>query len=135
MEHIRRAAALLVALSLCLPQRSCVNGDKVEIHYPLSSADSVLVFVVIVALYLLPLLVLLLSRYRVASLLAGIAAAGAGLYYVSYGATAAATTLLVGWYTYTAGIAIYLGVSLVQLTQLLLRGAAPRAEDPHAPPS
>ena len=120
MEHIRRLSALVIALSLLLPQRSCVSGDKVDVHYPLSNADSLFAIAVIAAVYLLPLLVLLLRRFRAASLLIGIAAAGVGLYFIGYGSTVVATTLLAGWYTYTFGSAIYLGASLFELERLLL---------------
>lgn len=120
METIRRISALVIALSLLLPQRSCVNGDQVDVHYPLSNADSLFAIAVIAAVYLLPLLVLLLRRFRLASLLVGIAAAGVGLYFVGYGSTVVATTLMAGWYTYSFGSLVYLGASLVQLKRVLL---------------
>lgn len=130
MEIIRRIAALLIALSLALPQRSCVNAGQVEIHYPLSNVDSVLTIIVIAAIYTLPLLLLLVPRFRMTALLAGIGVAGAGLYFVSYGASVVGTTLMVGWYTYTAGAVAYLGASLVQLWRaaMIQRAAKPGNE-------
>ena len=131
MEKIRRISALVIVISLVLPQRSCVNGGQLDIHYPLSSADSVLSVVVIAMFYVLPLIVLLFPRFRVASLVAGIAAVTAGLYYISYGATIAATSLMVGWYTYTLAAVAYLAASLFELAR------APRhllkADDPDEP--
>lgn len=124
METIRRLAALVIALSLALPQRSCVNGGVLEIHYPLSNVDSPWSILVIAALFTLPLLVLLLAhvapRFRLAALLLGIAAAGLGLYWISYAAWVVGTTMLAGWYSYTAGAVVYLAASLV----LLLRTTA-----------
>ena len=120
MESIRRISALVIALSLALPQHSCMNGGHLEIYYPLSNADAFLSIVVISALYMLPLIILLIPRFRVASLVAGIATAATGLYYISYGATIAATSLMVGWYTYTLGTVAYLLASLFQLKRALM---------------
>lgn len=124
METVRRVAALLVALSLALPQRSCMNGDVLEIHYPLSNVDSPLSFAIIVALFVLPLVLVLIPRFRTAILVLGIAAAGAGLYYISYGAWLVGTHLLMGWYVYTAGMLVYLIASLVQWMRVLRRDPA-----------
>ena len=115
LENIRRVSALAIALSLVLPQRSCVSGDQVAVHYPLSNVDSALSVALIASLYLLPLVVLLFARFRVTSLVLGIAAVAAGLYLFSYTSTLVATHLLIGWYTYTFGALAYLGASLVQL--------------------
>ena len=120
MESIRRISALLIALSLLLPERSCVNAGQTEIHYPLSNADSVWSVAVIVALYTLPLVFLLFARFRPAFLVAGIGVVVAGLYFISYGATIVATQLLVGWYTYTLGAVAYLFASLVELKRMLV---------------
>ena len=120
MESIRRISALLIALSLILPERSCVNAGQTEIHYPLSNADSVLAIAVIAALYLLPLILLLFTRFRVTSLAAGIAVIAAGLYFISYGATIFATQLLAGWYSYTLGAVAYLLASLVELKRMVM---------------
>lgn len=126
MELLRRFAAVLIALSLALPQRSCVNDGKVEIEYPLTNAQDWLSVLLIVALFLLPLLLLFIHRDRVAVLLAGVAVAAAGLYYVSYAATILASELLIGWYTYTVGTIVYLALSLGLLAQRLRsRGRAP----------
>jgi hypothetical protein len=121
MESIRRISALLIALSLLLPERSCVNAGQTEIHYPLSHADSVWSVALIVALYMLPLVFILFTRFRLAFLVAGMAVVAAGLYFVSYGATIAATQLLVGWYTYTLGAVAYLLASLVELKRVIRR--------------
>ena len=134
VESIRRISALIIALSLALPQRSCVNGGQVEIHYPLSNADSALAIIVIAVLYTFPLLVLLLRRYQATSLLAGIATVGAGLYYLSYGSTIFATTLLAGWYTYTFGAIAYLGASLIQFKQVLVPSNSLKVDHLHGPP-
>ena len=122
MEIIRRISALLIALSLVLPQRSCENAGQLEIHYPLSNADSVLSMLVIAAFYTLPLAVLLLSRWRVPSLIVGALAVAAGLYYIAYGSSVFATRLLVGWYAYTLGACVYLVVSLELIRQALWPG-------------
>jgi hypothetical protein len=124
MERIRRISAFFVALSLVLPQRSCMNDGQLEIHYPLSHTDSWLAFAVIVALFTLPLLVLLLSRARLASMLLGGAAAGAGLYLIAYGSAMVGTHLLIGWYTYTLGALAYLGSTLALLGRELWSGPA-----------
>ena len=128
MELLRRLSALLIALSLALPERSCVNDGVEQIHYPLSDADSLLAVVIIAALYTLPLLLLLLPRFRKATLLAGIVTVAAGMYFVTWGATIASTKLLIGWYTYTTGAVIYLAVC----AWLLLREILPVAQS--APP-
>jgi hypothetical protein len=39
LEKTKKAAGVLIALSLLLPQRSCVKHGKAEILYPLSDAD------------------------------------------------------------------------------------------------
>lgn len=118
-EHLRRLSALVIALSLALPQRSCVNGGVPEIHYPLSNLDSPWSMLLIAALFTLPLLVLLLAyvlpRLRLAALLLGVAVAGIGLYWVSYAAWVVGTTMLAGWYSYTAGAVVYLVASLFLL--------------------
>jgi hypothetical protein len=114
-ERIRRISALVIALSLALPQRSCVNDGQLEIHYPLSNADSVWSIVLITAFFVLPLILQLIVRFRMTSLVAGIAVTGAGLYWISYGATIAASNLMIGWYMYTAGAVTYLLASLLQL--------------------
>ena len=50
-----------------------------------------------------------------ACILSRTALAAVGLYLVSYGAYAFSTKLLIGWYTYTVGALVYLGLSLVEL--------------------
>lgn len=132
MDSVRRLAALVIALSLALPQRSCINHGQVEIHYPLSNVDSVISITVIAALYTLPLLLLFASRFRVGSLIAGAATVATGLYYVSYGAAVIGTTLMVGWYTYTLGAVAYLAASLVQLKRLLVPGGMATAAGANA---
>lgn len=127
MERIRRLSALLMALALVLPQSSCVNNGQVEVHYPLSGADSAASVALIAALYLLPLLLLFVRRFKVSALIAGVAVVGAGLYFIAYGATIAATSLLVGWYTYTAGAVVHLVASLVALRHALSPGV-PRVD-------
>jgi len=119
MEKIRRFSALLIAISLVLPQRACVNGDQLVTHYPLSSVDSVLAGAVIVLVFLLPLIVLFFPRFWLTSLITGIVAVALGLYYNAYGATIAASSLLIGWYTYTLGAVAYLLASLTQLARTL----------------
>ena len=119
MMLIRRIAALLIALSLALPQRSCVNNGQVQIEYPLTNAQDWQSIAVIGAFFLLPLLLLFVPRYRPAALLAGVLVSAAGLYYVSYAATILATKMLVGWYAYTGGAIVYLGATLVELVRAL----------------
>lgn len=126
MELVRRLSALLIALSLALPQRSCINGGDVEIHYPLSSPDSLLSIIAIAALYSLPLIVLLLFRFRKTALVVGIATVAAGLYFVSYGASVMADQLLIGWYSYTLAAIVYLFASLIQLIRALSADASPK---------
>jgi hypothetical protein len=127
MERIRRLSALLMALALVLPQSSCVNNGQVEIRYPLSGMDSVWSGAIVAALYLLPLLLLFVRRFKVSALFAGIAVAAAGLYFIVYGATIAASSLLVGWYTYTVGALVHLASSLVALRHALWPGV-PRVD-------
>ena len=122
-----------MVLSLALPQHSCMNGDRLEVYYPLTNADSILSIVVITTLYALPLIVLLLPRFRVVSLVAGIATVIAGLYYISYGATIAATSLLIGWYTYTVGGIAYLVASLFQLKRTLYSNRSRKSDIPKGP--
>jgi hypothetical protein len=117
MTLIRRIAALLIALSLVLPQRSCVNNGQVQIDYPLSNAQDWQSYVVIGAFFLLPLLLLFVRRFRVAGLIAGVLVTAAGLYYISYAATILATKMLVGWYAYTLGAVAYLGATLMELVR------------------
>lgn len=123
MELVRRLSALVIALSLALPQRSCVSGGTTEIHFPLSNFDSALSVVVIAALYSLPLIVLLFFRLRKTSLVVGILSVAAGLYLISYAASVVADKLLVGWYTYTISAIVYFYASLT----LLKRALSPKA--------
>lgn len=125
MDIVRRIAALLIAVSLVLPQRSCVNDGHVQIDYPLSNAQGWVSLVLIAAFFLLPLVLLFIRRARIAAAIAGLAVALAGLYYVSYAATILATRMLVGWYTYTASTVIYALASLWMLTQWLRRRGGP----------
>ncbi len=122
MEIARRIAALLIALSLALPQRSCVNNGKVQIEYPLTNAQDWQSMVLIGAFFMLPLALLFVRRYRTAGLVAGLLVTATGLYYVTYAATILATTMLVGWYTYTLGAITYLGATLLLLVQALRPG-------------
>lgn len=130
MELIRRLSALLIALSLALPQRSCISGGATEIHYPLSNLDSSLSAIVIATLYALPLIVLVFVRFPRSALLVGMVAVAAGLYFISYGASAVADRLLVGWYTYTFAAMAYFYASLIRLGRLLSPRAASRGGDP-----
>jgi hypothetical protein len=122
-------ASLLIFASLVLPQRYCINNGQLEIHYPLSASDSVLSVVLIASFYTLPFLLLFFTKRRIIALAAGIAICGAGLYFISYGATMAATQLLLGWYTYTAGSAAYLAASLLELGQAVRSIARTRPLD------
>jgi hypothetical protein len=130
MERIRRISALLIAVSLLLPERSCVNAGRIEIYYPLSSADSAGSVAVIVAFYTLPLILVLITRFRPASLVAGMAVVAAGLYFISYGAALVATQLLAGWYTYTLGAVTYLVASLLELQKALRARRAQNSPSP-----
>jgi hypothetical protein len=132
-EIVRRLAALVIALSLVLPQRACVNGDQVVVHYPLSNADSPLAIAVIAGLYLLPIALIFVPGFRVVALVAGIATAGAGLYFIAYGASLAASKLLIGWYAYTLGALAYLGASLVALFSRPVRPGPAAADGELAP--
>lgn len=120
MELVRRLSALLIALSLALPQRSCVSGGVTEVHYPLSNLDSSFSAIAIAALYALPLIVLVFVRFPRSALLVGMAAVAAGLYLISYGASVVADQLLIGWYTYTFAAIAYFYASLIRLGRLLL---------------
>ena len=130
MELVRRLSALVIALSLALPQRSCVSGGTTEIHYPLSNFDSALSVVMIAALYSLPLIVLLLFRFRKTSLVVGILSVAAGFYLISYAASVVADKLLVGWYTYTISAIVYLYASLMLLKRALSPKAPRRVDTP-----
>lgn len=122
MERIRRLSALLMALALALPQSSCINNGQVEIRYPLSGVDSVWSAAIVAAFYLLPLVFVFVPRFRISALVAGIAVVCGGLYFIVYGATIAASSLLVGWYTYTVGALVHLASSLVELRRALWPG-------------
>lgn len=112
MLIVRRIAAVLIALSLILPQHACMHGEKRVVYYPLSGQDTVLGFLVIAALYLLPLVLILLPwRGRLLRLL-GVLVAGAGLYLIGYGTTEVADELLIGWYLYSVSAVVYVLVSL-----------------------
>jgi hypothetical protein len=119
MTIIRRFAAILIALSLVLPQRSCVNNGRVQIDYPLSNVQDWQSIAMTCAFFLLPLLLLFVRRFSLAGLIAGVLVTAAGLYYVSYAATILATQMLVGWYAYTLGAIAYLGATLTQLLRAL----------------
>ena len=134
MEFVRRLSALVIALSLALPQRSCVSGGATEVHYPLSNLDSWLSVIVIAALYSLPLIVLLVVRFPRSALLVGMAAVAARLYLISYGASVVADRLLIGWYTYTFAAIAYFYASLIRLGRLLSPRSAPGISDSPAPP-
>ena len=69
------------------------------------------------AFFLLPLLLLFVRRFRRTGLLAGVLVTAMGLYYVSFAATILATKMLVGWYTYSVGAAVYLAATLVELVR------------------
>ncbi len=118
LERIKRAAAVLIAVSLLLPQRSCVEQGKAQILYPLSGAD-LQWQVILVALFVLPLALVFMLRKGVASMLGRIVLAAVGLYLVSYTAFVFSTKLLIGWYTYTAGASVYLIISLAEFGRLL----------------
>jgi len=130
MELVRRLSALVIALSLGLPQRSCANSGTTEIHYPLSNIDSSLSVIVIAALYSLPLIVLLLFRLRKTSLVVGILSVAAGLYLISYGASIVADKLLIGWYSYTFAAIAYFYASLILLKRVLFPQARRVADNP-----
>lgn len=137
MEFVRRLSALIVALSLVLPQRSCGGGpaSAPEIHYPLSNVDSPLAMLVIVALYTLPIIVLFFGRFPRSALLVGMAAVAAGLYLVSYAASVVADRLLIGWYSYTFAAMIYFYASLVRLARLgRTEGSSNNKPDRATPP-
>lgn len=129
MELVRRLSALFIALSLALPQRSCVSGGVTEIHYPLSNLDSSLSAIVIAALYALPLIVLVFARFPRSALLVGMATVAAGLYLISYGASVIADHLLIGWYSYTFAAIAYFYASLIRLGRLLSPRTASQAGD------
>lgn len=132
MELVRRLSALLIALSLALPQRSCVSGSVTEPHYPLSNVDSSLSAIVIALLYALPLIVLIFVRFPRSALLVGMAAVGAGLYFIAYGASLVADHLLICWYTYTFAAIAYFYASLIRLGRLFLpRTATSAGSDNH----
>jgi hypothetical protein len=120
LENIKRAAAVLIAVSLLLPQRSCVEQGKAEILYPLSGAD-LQWQVILVALFVLPSVLVFMLRQGVASILGRIVLGAVGLYLVSYVAFVFSIKLLIGWYTYTAGASIYLIISLAEFGLLLGR--------------
>jgi len=118
LEKTRKAAAVSIALSLLLPQRSCVVQGKAVIYFPLSGADWEWQ-VILVALFVLPLAFVFLLKRGLGSILGRIALAATGLYVVSYVAFYASGKLLIGWYTYTASASVYLIISLAELSRLL----------------
>ena len=125
LERLRRIAAVLIAISLLLPLRSCVThgkaGVKTEIFYPLSPGQTWDGQLIVAALFVLPLVSLFVCRNGMASILSRIALAAVGLYLISFGTYAFATKLLIGWYTYTVGALVYLGLSIVELYRKIVQ--------------
>ena len=119
MERIRRISAILIAVSLVLPERSCLNDGQVETTYPLSGADSLISASLILVLYLLPFIGQFTPRFRSSGLVAGICAAGTGLYFFSYGSWAVGSKLLLGWYVYTISAIVYIATALESLVRLV----------------
>ena len=132
MNRVRQISAVVIAVSLLLPQRSCIHSSgHVEIIYPLSGADSLLFGLLIIAFYTVPLVALFVPRFRVSGLIAGIGAVAAGLYFFSYEAWLWASSVLVGWYVYTLGAIAYIGSSLVLLLRTVVERKLQRGS-PHA---
>jgi hypothetical protein len=126
MQRVRQIAAMLMALSLVLPERSCVNDGRVEVGYPLSGIDFTGALMVL-AIYLLPLAVLQVRRLRFAALASGICAVGAGLFFCTYVTWSLGYKLLIGWYIYTIGAVAYVVSSLPLLVQHVLAKVSRRA--------
>ena len=120
LEKLQRVVAVLIAVSLLLPQYSCARQGKTEIYYPLSGkgVDWQIGFVV---LFLGPLVLLFIFRRGMAGILGRMALAAVGLYLVSYGVYVVATKLLIGWYFYTLGTLAYLVLSLVELYRRIVQ--------------
>ena len=85
-----------------------------EIRYPLSGADSVWSALLIVAIYTLPLFLLLGRRLLRTSLFLGLATAAGGCY-LSYLGQLTVTKLMIGWYINAGGLAIYAIASMTEL--------------------
>ncbi len=111
-----------------LPERSCVNDGQVETTYPLSGADSLISASLILVLYLLPFAGQFTPRFRSSGLVAGICAAGTGLYFFSYGSWVVGSKLLVGWYVYTISAIVYLAAALESLARLVAGRTPARAD-------
>jgi hypothetical protein len=114
---MRKISAIIIALSLLLPLQSCTYRGQTEVLYPLSG--DLLGKLEMAAIYLLPLLVFIRVKYRVSSILVGIAACLAGLYFVTFTAAIWATNLLVGWYVYSASSLVHLVASAFELWRVI----------------
>jgi hypothetical protein len=117
-EHMRKISAIIIALCLLLPLQSCTYHGQTEVSYPLSG--DLFGNIVIAAIYLLPLVAFLRVKYRATTILVGIAACLAGLYFVTYTAAIWATNLLVGWYIYSAGSLTHLAASVLELWRVIV---------------
>jgi hypothetical protein len=115
---MRKISAIIIALSLLLPLQSCTYHNQTEVFYPLSG--ELLGKLAMVAIYLLPLVAFLRVKYRIVTILIGIAACLAGLYLVTYAATIWATNLLVGWCVYSTASLTYLVASAFELRRAMV---------------
>lgn len=125
MKLARHISALLIVLSLALPQTSCVQnseggGSHTEVRYALSGSQSWWEIALTIAIYVLPLGVLFVKRYRAASAVVGICSVAFNLYFVSYVGYVYSSSLLIGWYINTLGAISYLFATVAQLWRWLM---------------
>jgi len=114
---MRKISAIVIVLCLLLPLQSCTYHGRTEVSYPLSG--DLTENLIMASIYLLPLIAFLRVKYRVSTILVGIAACLAGLYFVTFAAAIWATKLLVGWYLYSASSFVYVVTSVVELWRVI----------------
>jgi len=105
MITIRRAAAILLAIAVLLPQYSCGSEENVRIFYAYDHKE-IWWAVLSVLMYLAPLGALFIQSTRW-SAATGIVASGITLYFRGYDVLAFADALLYGWWVGGISAVVY----------------------------
>lgn len=108
MDAIRRIAAVLMLVCLVLPQRACVYELGTRIYYPLSQVEDAITIAMVVALFILPVVMLVFRVRTEIDLAVGLIVGLAGLWHEGYGAWKSSSYVLFGWYLYVAATITYL---------------------------
>lgn len=115
MDAIRRIASVLMLVCLVLPQRACVYERGTRIYYPLSQAEDAITIVLVVALFILPVVMLVFRIRTEVDLVVGLIVGLAGLWHEGYGAWRSSSYVLFGWYLYVAATLTYVSTTAVFL--------------------